>query len=462
MNLILVKEKSFYKLLLTLGLPMAVQGLVSFAINMTDVLMVQLVGENELGACTIASLPFVVFFFVISGVSGGACMVCSQYYGRGDMPAIKKVVAVALNAILLIGGCLSLILAFFPRGVMQLLTHDQVLVGIGAQYLKIVAPTYVLTGFVATYMLVMRSIGEVRFALLLEIVTLLLNIFLNYLLIFGRLGFPAMGVQGSACATLVARGVAFLLCIWFLEKKEEKLGFRLRDLFAKKQGVAKRLFRDIYAVVVGEFLWGLGLAMNNVVFSKTGSKELIAAISEVSVFMQFSVVFIVGFATAVEVIVGQLIGRGEQKKLPAVVRTVVLVALGVGIFSAGLTLLVRDPILNMGKLSVGTKALASRLIGINAVVLLFLAVSSTCMTGLLRGGADTKGVLVIDTLSLWFFAVPLAWVGLHLFKWAPVVVYFCTRVDVFVKLVFAFVRLKIGGWAKEVTHIPSEGILHEQ
>jgi Na+-driven multidrug efflux pump len=233
-------------------------------------------------------------------------------------------------------------------------------------------------------------------------------------------------------------------------------------LFVKKKGVAKQLFKDVYAVVVSELLWGLGLAMNNVVFSKTGSKGLIAAVSEVSIFVQFSIVFIIGFATAVEVIVGQLVGRGEQKKLPAVTRTVVLISLGVGIFSAGLTLLVRDPVLNMGKLSAGTKALASQLIGINAVILLFLAVSSTCMTGLLRGGADTKGVLVIDTLSLWFVAVPLAWAGFHLFKWTPVVVYFCTRVDVFVKLIFASVRLKIGGWVKDVTHVSGEGIPHEQ
>ncbi|GHV30205.1 MATE family efflux transporter [Clostridia bacterium] len=461
MNLGLVKEKSFYKLLLTLGLPMAVQGLVSFAINMTDVFMMQFVGENELSACTIANAPFLTFFFVTSGVSSGACMVCSQYYGRGDMAAIRKIMAVALDVMLLIGGCFSLVLFFFPTGVMQLLTHNQVLVAIGAQYLKIMAPTYVLTGFIMTYMLVIRSIGEVRFALILEVITLLINIILNYLLIFGKLGLPAMGIRGSACATLVAMGVAFLFCVWFMERKEEKLGFRLRDLFAKKKSAAKQLFKDSYAVMVSELLWGLGLAMNNVVFSETGSKELIAATSEVGIFAQFSVVFIAGFATAVEVIVGQLVGRGEQKKLPAVTRTVVLISLVVGIFSAGLTLFVRDPVLNMGKLSGEAKAIASQLIGINAAILLFQAVSSTCITGLLRGGADTKVVLVLDTLSLWVIAVPLAWMGFHLFGWVPSVVYFCTRVDVFVKLVFAFVRLKMGGWVKNVTYISDKGTPYE-
>ncbi|MDR1260282.1 MAG: MATE family efflux transporter [Oscillospiraceae bacterium] len=448
-----MKHESVCKMLLTLSLPMAAQGLISFAINMTDVLMVQLLGENELDACIIANIPFIIFFFIISGVGSGACMVCAQYFGKQDLVSIKKIMAVSLNLILVIGGLFSVTLFSVPTVVMRLLTNDQWLVVIGAQYLRFMAPTYLLTGFLVVYVLVLRSMSEVKFALFVELVTLFINIMLNYILIFGKCGFPALGVKGSAYATLTARSVAFLLCIYFLEKKEVKLGFRLRDLFIEKKGVMRNLFKCSYAVVINEVLWGLGLSLNNIVFSKTGSREVIAAVAEVGIFGQLSSVFIVGFASSVEVIIGQLVGSGEFKKLSKFIKNILFVSLAVGVFSLGITLLVKNPVLNMGKLSEIAKMLAAQLIEVNAIILFFQAISSTCVYGILRGGADTKTVLLLDTISLWFFAVPLTWFGLKIFKWPLAVVYLCTRADILVKLIFGFVRIKRGGWIKDVTGV---------
>ena len=447
----LVDKKKLFNSLLVLSLPIALQSLITFSINMADVFMVQVLGEKELGACMIANIPCLIFYSIVFGFGGSACILCSQYYGKRDIIAIKKVMTVVLDCMLVVGGIFTALLLFKADWVMTLLTNNKELVTIGAPYLRIVAFSYVLTGFITTYMLTIRSVEIVKISLVLEILTLILNITLNYIFIFGNLGAPAMGVKGAALATLISRIIVFCFGIWFLQTKEEKVRFRLNDLFELDVKLIISFFKISYTVIISEILWGLGISLNSIVFSKGGSQEVIAAISIMSMVMQFSTIFITGFAASVEVIIGQLIGNNKRERAKETAKILIIVSVFIGLISSVLTLAVKHPIVKWGKLSLGAQSLSMQLININAAIIIFQAVSSTCISGVLRGGADTKVVLLLDALSLWCCAVPLAWLGSYVWHLSPVVVYIFTRIDIFVKLIFAMRRLKEDKWMNNIT-----------
>ena len=211
-----IKEKSFYKTLVALALPIALQDLIKFGLNLMDNVMVGAVSETALSGVSLANQPFFMFSMLCFGLAGGGAVLITQYYGKKDMATVRKVVSMTLSITIAFSVLIGAAVLLFPEFFMRIFTDKEELIPVGVEYLRIVGWTYFLYGISNTLVLVLRSVQVVKVTLLANAMAFVLNVFLNWVLIFGKLGMPALGVRGAAIATLTARFVEFLFLLVYI------------------------------------------------------------------------------------------------------------------------------------------------------------------------------------------------------------------------------------------------------
>ena len=210
----------FYKELFTLMVPIAVQNLITQAVNMADVLMVGQLDQTSLAASSLAGQVQFILFFIFFGLTSVITILAAQYWGKGDRRIIAKILGLGLYVGVSVSSIVAVLAFFVPKTVMRFWTNDSELIAVGGRYLKLVALSYLFMGFTQPYMAVTKSCERVRFSMVLSIITLGTNVILNAILIFGLLGFPALGVEGAAIATTISRALEFLICLLdFLKQK---------------------------------------------------------------------------------------------------------------------------------------------------------------------------------------------------------------------------------------------------
>ena len=313
MTISLSRDKNFYRSLFRLALPIAGQNLIIFALNMLDTVMLGSIGEREIAAAALANQPFFVFTLFLFGISSGSSILVSQYHGKQDQKSLSKICAFAL--------LVSVVLSFvFAAGVfllsiqiMRIYSSDPAVVRLGAGFLKIIAPSYVLTAISTTYLSILRATENVSLPLEINILALFINGGLNYILIFGKLGFSSMGVNGSALATLIARSVECVLSICLMVGYRDKIALKVRYFLKWDAILRKDFLRYVTPVIANETLWGLGVSVYSVILSHMGT-SVIAAYNVAQVFEKLASVSLMGIASAAVIMIGKHLGAGQKKK----------------------------------------------------------------------------------------------------------------------------------------------------
>lgn len=446
----LLKDKVFYKNIIAIAIPIALQNLISFGVNMTDTVMIGSLGQTQLSAVSLANQVFFIFNILTFGISSGACVLTAQYWGKGDTAAIRRVFAIALDIAVLFSLLFSAAALFFPHEIMCLFSTEAPVIAEGVKYLRIMAFAYFFFGITNTYLTVLRSIENVHISLIVFGTSFIVNVIVNYILIFGKLGFPAMGVVGAAIGTLTARITEFLMISIYIIFVEKKIRFSFKDMLK----LDKILFRDYISygipVLFNELLWSVGSSMQSVIIGRIGS-DFVAANSIVSVFQQLTTIIIFGVASAAAVVVGKAVGSGQNDYVRKCADTLLLLSVGIGIFGAATLLSLRGIAVSFYNVPDATKALAQTLMIIAAINVFFVSVNAINLIGTLRGAGDTKFVFAADTIMIWVLAAPLGMLTGWVFKLPFWIVYFCLKIDEPIKAIVAVARIKGSKWVKNVT-----------
>ena len=446
----MLKDRQFLKTLVTLMLPMVAQNLITLAAQMMDSLMLGRLGQIELSASSLANQPFFIFNLLIFGMASGSSVLNAQFWGKQDVRSIKIVISICLKVALTVSILLGAAVMLFPETVMRIYTDDPQIIAAGAQYLRIIGWCYFFFGLANTLLTTIRSVGIVRIAVIDSVFSLVCNTGLNYLLIFGNFGFPKLGIQGAAIATVIARmGEAVIVLVYILVI-DRKLRFKLRDFWEFDVGLLKNYLKNGLPVAFNEVFWSVGISIQSMVMGRLGA-SVVSASQIASIVQQFSSVLIFGVANAAAIIIGNDIGAGKMEQARQRVTWFRIIGVLLGILAACMILGLSGPVVSFYNVPDETKQLAIEMLRVLAVIVLFVAQTGIGVVGLLRGGGDSRFALFVDLAGLWLFATSAALLSAFVFKAPVLVVYACSKLDEPVKLLMLAWRMRNHRWMRDVT-----------
>ena len=452
----LVKDKSFYKKVLAIAIPMALQNLINVAVSLLDTVMLGQLGEVAMSASSLAGQVGFTYMIMNLGLTAGAGVLTSQYWGRNDPASIRKVMSMTYKISMLLAAVFTVASLLFPVQLMTIFTKEADVIASGAIYVRIMAFSFFISGFTMTSFSILRTVGTVKISLYVYIISFFVNVFFNYSLIFGHFGMPELGIAGAAIATLIARFVEFIIVLVFVFKYDHKIQFRTRDLLLRTDmGILRIYMKHGAPVLCNEILWSLGSSMLSVIMGHMG-KEFVAANGICSVMFQCTSVVTQGMSSAASVLAGNTIGEGKYKQARQQSLTVFVISIFLGIVSCIITLLAAKPLVGCYNITAETRAIALELLAVIAVLTIFQTICGINMFGTLRGGGDSKFVLFFDVSSMWLFSVPLGWISGLVLHWPVWAVCVCLRSGDIFKCFGAIARILSGKWVKDVTRSESQ------
>lgn len=419
--------------------------------------MVGILGETQMAALTLANIPVFVVILFLFGVQNGSSVLISQYWGKQDIASIEKVVGIGMWLSMILTGIFSWILFCYPLEFLSLFGNDPEVIALAAGYGKIIGLSYFLNGFTMMYAGAYRCIGQAKLGMYLMGASMVVNLFLNWVLIYGNLGFEAMGVAGAAYATLAARFVEVLMLLYhgcFGKERSLPLG----KLFSWDVGMSKRFFKYCAPVILSETSWGLGTSMFPTVMGHMeGSTEILAAYSIATNMEKLVMVVGFGIGASAGILIGNHIGAGcSKEKALSLGKCLSTLGFLCGLLS-GLWLLLLTFTLFPSHIA-PLFVLSPEATVICQIMLLFLSIIMACRTyntvavvGVFRAGGDPKKSMLVDLLPLWAVAIPLTvLVGsvlkLHIF-W----VMLASKTEDLVKFFAAFHFVQKPTWIHDVT-----------
>ena len=451
------RERGFYRRVWALSLPLILQNLITTSLGFVDTFMVGLLGQTELSAVTAANSPVFLLQVIVFGLISGLTILVSQYWGKGDTDSINRCMGVTLYAGLALAGSVSIVMFLFPESVMRLVTNNETLVVLGAPYLRIVGIGYIFNAVSSVYVGAQRATENPLMGMAVFAASMVLNTFLNYCLIFGHFGAPAMGVTGAAVATFLSRVAEFVLTlIYALTNKRIPIKFGL--LLRPGKAIFRSFVRYATPVLFNETFWGLGTTMMTVIMGHMLiSEEMLAAYAIMGNIDKFATVACFGLAGAAAVIVGKYIGEGKPKdEVYSVGWCLLIVSVGVGLaVSAALAVLLPAAFLPHLYPLFHLEGLSLEIAVTMCVVYLFFvplkAFDITNITGVLRAGGDSRMAAIMDVLPLWAVAVPFtALCGLVLD--APIwLTCFAVYSESICKVPWGISRIQSRKWINDVT-----------
>jgi len=451
------RQPGFYRWLASLAAPMILQNLITTSLGFVDTFMVGLLGNAEMAAVNAANTPIFIIQIVMFGFQSGMMVLVSQYWGKRDVDNINAVMGVALCVITVFTTLLASLLFFFPTQVMQFITPNPLLVDLGEEYLRIVGISYIFNGISSVYMGVRRCIENPQFGMKVMAVSMCLNTVLNYILIFGKLGFDPMGISGAAVATLTSRVVECIIVL-ISALRSRRIPLRPAALFHPGRETWRSFARYSAPVVCNETLWSSGTSMMTVILGHmVNSQDMLAAHALVGYIDKFATVVCFGLAAAAAVIVGKDIGAGKPKEEVYSVSSALLISsVFVGILS-GLVMLALLPVLfipllfPLFELTEGATYAAICMVVSMACLLPLRSFDVSNITGILRAGGDVRAAAIIDILPLWGVSVPLTALVALVFQMDPIIVCFIMHCETFIKMPVGLLRFRSKKWINDVT-----------
>jgi len=451
------REPGFYKRLWSLSLPIILQNLITFSLGLIDTFMVSQLGNLEMAAVTTANVPVFLLISIVFGVQSGLGILASQYWGKGDLKGVNRALGVACMLGTAITVVLATLLALFPIPIMDLLSNSHELSILGAPYLRVIGFSYVFNMLSSIYVSVQRSVENPSFGMKLFGFSTLLNTGLNYLLIFGHGGFPALGVEGAAIATLLARMSEFLICA-VCAVRSKIVPMDLNCFLRPGMEMVHRFIKYASPVVFNETVWGLGNSLLTIILGHTdNSVEMLAANAVMGNLNRLFLVVCFGLGAATAVIVGKAIGEGRDRQeimslSHALLLFTVLVGSGLAVFSLILIPLVFIPtVFPLFKLFGESASIAVALATMGFGTIPLHAYSISSVTGVLRSGGDVTWSTVLDLAPQWLVCLPLTALTALVLKTGCWPIAISIQMESAVKVPLCILRINSGKWIHDVT-----------
>ena len=448
-------DKPFWKSVMTLALPMALQALLATSFTLVDTVMVGQLGDISLSAVGMAGQWSWLMVLVLIGVCSGTGVFVSQYWGINNIKGIRKVLGISTIFVLAVTLIFFAVGGIFPRMVLRIFSNEAPVIEEGIKYLRIASFSYIAIGLMNLFSAVLRSVEIVKVPMYSSLVASCANIIMNYSLIFGKFGLPEMGIKGAAVATCISSwaGLAMLLLI-SIKQKNILIG-RIKDLIEFTKEDVKEFMRTAMPVVFNEGMWGLGTFTYNIIFGRLGYENY-AAVTMVRTLQDISFSIISGLGTACCVIVGKSIGAGQiERGYNDSRRFAVLIPL-ISFVSGIVVILFRNPFIKFFNLTGNMTDYTLKVtVSIVIIVGLEMAVRNVAyidVVGIFRSGGDTKTGLKYDMICLWGISLPLTFLAAFVFKW-PFPAVFATMLiaEDFPKMVMCTKFFVSKKWIRPVT-----------
>lgn len=447
----MIRNRGFYRVFFALTFSIALQNLLTYSVNLADNVMLGAYSETALSGTGLCNQIQFLLQMIVVGAGEGVVVLGSQYWGKGNTGVIPNIIGIALRFGLVMSVLLFAAAFFAPEWLLGLLTNETAVIAEGARYLRIVCFTYIIFGVTHILVASLRSIGVVQVGYLISASSLVINIVLNYCLIYGNFGFPELGIQGAAVATLVSRVVELLIVIWFLKYREHTLNLTLRKLIFIDTSYLSDYTHVSLPVLVSQGQWGIAMMVQTGILGHMGEAAIAANFIATVLFQIISVVCY-GASSAAGILMGRIVGQGaELKQIKPVVHTLQLLFLLIGICSGLVLFLIRGPVLTLYQLSPESKALALKFMVILSVTVVGTAYQMASDTGIIRGGGDTKFSGLMNLFSMWLIVVPLSALAAFVFDRPPAVVFFLLKSDQLYKAIPVTIHIYRWRWVKRVT-----------
>ena len=441
-------NKIFWKKLTPLVFPIAFQQLMSALVSTSDTLMMGLIDQASLSAVSLATqITFVVSLFIFGLTSAGSVL-AAQYWGKGSKPDVEQVFAIMLRPMTLIGAAFTLASLVAPELLMRIFTPDAELIRLGSGYLRAVSLSYVLMCINQSYLTILRNSGRAATATVISSTGVILNILLNAVLIFGLLGFPALGAVGAALATTLTRVAEF---IWVLAETARPGRIKLRKnyLFGKCS-LSREYWKHGVILAANNLVWGVGITMGSVILGRLGSDAVAA--NSIAVTMKNLVnCFCMGLASGGAILVGNELGANNLETARHYGGKVVRLALLSGAVTAVFLVAMTPLILKLAELSPQSQEYLKWMILVCAVNLIGMSNNSAVISGIFPAGGDTRFGFICDCITLWVIVVPLGFLAAFVWDLPIWVVYIFINMDEWVKIPAVFLHYKKYKWVRNLT-----------
>ncbi len=455
-NAFLVRDKTFYWSLFSMLLMVSLQNLVAYSVNMADNMMLGAYSQTALsGAATVNQIFFLVQQFAMT-IGDSLVILSSQYWGQGRCGPIRKLTGTALKTGLVSGVAMLLVCQLFPHQILRIFTPDEAIIAQGTQYLSVISFTFVLFIFTNTLMAALRSVEVTKISFGISAISLVINVGINYTLIFGKFGFPEMGIRGAAVGTLVARIVELGIVLGYLLWFDKKLHLFSENFFQTNRTLRADYIKVAIPVVASGVLWAISVPMQTAILGHLpgdafASADAIAANSVATTFYQYMKVVVVAMSSVSTVMIGKAIGQGDMQHVKASARSLVVIDVAIGLILASILFALRLPLLSNYKLSERAFLWADQLILVMCVVMIGMAYQMPVSMGILRGAGDVKFALAQNMISTWLIVMPLSLLSAFVWKLPIPVVVAVIQSDQVFKCIPTAIRLHGGKWVQTLT-----------
>ena len=446
----ITQDRQFYRTFFPLLFIITLQQLAALTVNLVDNVMLGRYTELSLSGATLVNQLQFILQQLCGGIGMGVSVLGSQYWGRRETRPIRRITSVGVKFALAAGLVFCLGGRLFPRAVLGIFTGDEAVIAEGVRYLRIMCWTYVIFAVSNTLMYSLQSVETAFIGTVMSCSTIVINLCLNYCLIYGNLGFPELGIRGAAYATLVSRTAELVIILIYLLFIDKKLKMKLKDIFGFDFAYLRDFCAAALPVMLSGLLWGVAQGAQTAVLGHMEG-PVIAANSIAAVIFGIFVVVGMSSANAASVTMGKTVGSGDFASVKPYARTLQLIFLCIGVVQAALMLLTRKAIVSFYSVSPGARRLAEQFLVVLALTSVGSCYEYPVEGGIIAGGGNPKYQAIVDNLFMWLFTIPSAAVSAFVFHAPPLVVFCFLKADQFLKCIPNGIVVNRYRWVKQLT-----------
>ena len=448
-----IKDLRFYRTFFTLTAGLALQNLLTYSINLADNVMIGRYSQDAMSAVAICNQFQFLLQMLVVGVGEGVVVLGAQYWGKGNLKPIRDIIGAGMRFGLGIAFLMFLCALFIPETVLGLINNDPAVIEESVKYIRIVCFTYLIFTATNTLATSLRSVGIVKIGYVISFSTLCINIILNYCLIYGNLGFPALGIKGAATATLISRTVELLVVIYFLKYKERKLQITLHTLIHIDISYIHDYVKVSLPLLITQATWGLAQILQTAILGNLDNSSSVIAANSIAV-LTFQIISVIGYgaASAGAMLTGKVVGKNDLIQLKKQTITFQVIFLVLGILTGLGIWWVKDFVLSFyPALNAEARSITLQFITVMAITSVGTCYQMAADVGIIRAGGSPSFSMINNTIFMWGIVLPASFLSAYVFGLPAAFVFFCLKSDQILKCPVIFVYVNSYKWIKNVT-----------
>ena len=445
----LFDDKPFYRKLVAIMAPIALQNLMLAMVAAADTVMLGRVDQNAMAAVSLATQIQFVQNMILGVVVSVIGILGAQYWGKGDKVVLGKLFGMGIRHCVVISVAFFIGCVFFPRYLMRCFANDETLIAIGVKYLKIAGWSYLLTGVSQCYMAIMKVSDHVSRTAWISSVTVVINIILNSVFIFGLFGVPAYGAEGAAIATLIARVIEVLWCV-ISSYQNSFIRLELHNLFSFERLLAKDYWHCALPLLGAYLFWGVGFTSYTAIIGQLGpdaaaSNAIAAGVRDLMCCLCN------GLCTAGGILIGNELGAGRLEQGRKYGDRLAILSYIIGFFCTFVILAVIPVVKHYMKLTDKAQGYLVGMFVILSIYMIGRCVNTIIINGIFSAGGDTMFDFYSLAVCMWGLAIPCALISAFCLHWHVLIVYSCTCLDEVGKIPWVMHHYRKYKWVKNLT-----------